>query len=415
MIGLGYFVVGLFVFFFALGALVALGGNPDRSGGITSGTRFFLVLLRLVIGWHFLFEGIDKLQSYQRGPAEGKTVWSSETYLKEASGPFADIFRNMTGDADAAALQLLTLPPLDKNQTPMLPPPLEKAWKDRFDRFVAFYGVGDEQAVQPEFVGALAVVQGGGPFAGNPWASWVQISRREGPDKLQRLMAQADFDHARDAALRWLQGGERQASRSFSQVNEKVPETTQQRLDAYRSRLQQVREAETKANPAFGSDVYKKKLKELKDEARKYRTELLADLDGILNQTLDGISKTRLTATQRAKGPLPALAAEIGRVQDINKVTMYGITAVGVCLLLGFLTRTACVAGAGFLLMFYLAMPALPWLPANPRAEGHYLFVNKNIIEMVALLALATTRSGRWCGLDGLLQFLRPSTWKSRV
>ena len=27
---------------------------------------------------------------------------------------------------------------------------------------------------------------------------------------------------------------------------------------------------------------------------------------------------------------------------------------------------------------------------------------------MLALLALATTHSGRWAGLDGVLQFLRP-------
>ena len=81
---------------------------------------------------------------------------------------------------------------------------------------------------------------------------------------------------------------------------------------------------------------------------------------------------------------------------------------MGVCLLLGLFTRTACVAGAGFLLMFFLAMPALPWLPANPRAEGHYQFIDKNIIEMIALLTLATTQSGKWLGLDGLVQFLNP-------
>ena len=88
------------------------------------------------------------------------------------------------------------------------------------------------------------------------------------------------------------------------------------------------------------------------------------------------------------------------------------MTAVGACLLLGLLTRTACVGGAIFLLMFTLALPALPGLPINTRAEGTYLFVNKNMIEMLALLALATTRSGRWLGLDALLQFLNPWRWR---
>jgi hypothetical protein len=61
--------------------------------------------------------------------------------------------------------------------------------------------------------------------------------------------------------------------------------------------------------------------------------------------------------------------------------------------------------------MLNLAMPPFPWLPPNPRAEGHYYFVDKNLIEMLALLALATTRSGRWAGLDALLQFLSPRYW----
>ena len=81
-------------------------------------------------------------------------------------------------------------------------------------------------------------------------------------------------------------------------------------------------------------------------------------------------------------------------------------------LLLGLVTRLACVAGAAFLLMFFLAMPPLPGWPEGPRTEGHYLFINKNVIEMLALLVLATTRSGRWCGLDGLVQFLNPWRWR---
>jgi hypothetical protein len=44
--------------------------------------------------------------------------------------------------------------------------------------------------------------------------------------------------------------------------------------------------------------------------------------------------------------------------------------------------------------------------------EGHYYFVNKNLIEMLALLVLATTRSGCWLGLDGLLHRLNP--WRRR-
>ena len=41
-------------------------------------------MLRVVVGWHFLYEGVAKLTS----PA-----WSAAGYLKQARGPFAYLFR----------------------------------------------------------------------------------------------------------------------------------------------------------------------------------------------------------------------------------------------------------------------------------------------------------------------------------
>src|SRR5262249_40152291 len=70
----------------------------------------------------------------------------------------------------------------------------------------------------------------------------------------------------------------------------------------------------------------------------------------------------------------------------------------GALLLVGLFTRTGCVAGAAFLLTTYLIAPPWPWLPGAPQSGGDYLFVNKNVIEMLALLALATTPARRWSG-----------------
>ena len=58
-----------------------------------------------------------------------------------------------------------------------------------------------------------------------------------------------------------------------------------------------------------------------------------------------------------------------------------------------------------FLLLTVLTQPSLPWIPAPPKSEGNYLVVNKNVIEMVALLALMTTRTGQWFGLDALVSW----------
>src|SRR5947209_19047970 len=87
---------------------------------------------------------------------------------------------------------------------------------------------------------------------------------------------------------------------------------------------------------------------------------------------------------------------------------MWGLVAVGACLLLGLFTRTACVLGALFLASLYLTMPPWPWLPQDPSLRSHFLFVNLNLIELLALLALATTASGKWAGLDGLVSYFNP-------
>src|SRR5262249_29211669 len=145
----------------------------------------------------------------------------------------------------------------------------------------------------------------------------------------------------------------------------------------------------------------------LKKEIATQRAELLRDLNKPMEDAL-AVARVRLNKTQRDLGPLPEPSAVSGHVGRVKALKPRGLPNVGVCLVLGLLTRTSCVAGAAFLLLFYLAMPSLPWLPANPRAEGHYLFINKNIIEMIALLTLATTQSGKWVGVDGLVQFLNP-------
>jgi thiosulfate dehydrogenase [quinone] large subunit len=55
-----------------------------------------LVILRTLIGWHFLYEGYYKLM-LPAWSADGKPLppWTSAGYLKAASGPFARVFQWM--------------------------------------------------------------------------------------------------------------------------------------------------------------------------------------------------------------------------------------------------------------------------------------------------------------------------------
>ena len=45
-----------------------------------------LILLRLIIGYHFLFEGVDKLLN---------PFWSSAGFLLQSSGPFSGFFQSL--------------------------------------------------------------------------------------------------------------------------------------------------------------------------------------------------------------------------------------------------------------------------------------------------------------------------------
>lgn len=83
--------------------------------------------------------------------------------------------------------------------------------------------------------------------------------------------------------------------------------------------------------------------------------------------------------------------------------TRWFLLVVGILLMVGLFTRLSCFSAAVFLVLTVLTQPSLPWLPASPMNEGSYLFVNKNVIELVALLALMTTRSGHWFGLDAIV------------
>jgi uncharacterized membrane protein YphA (DoxX/SURF4 family) len=84
----------------------------------------------------------------------------------------------------------------------------------------------------------------------------------------------------------------------------------------------------------------------------------------------------------------------------INYANSYGLTIVGLALILGLFTQLASWSGAAMLLMYYLAYPPFGGYSYGALAEGSYLIVNKNLIELFALIALAFTQSGDFFGMD---------------
>jgi uncharacterized membrane protein YphA (DoxX/SURF4 family) len=88
----------------------------------------------------------------------------------------------------------------------------------------------------------------------------------------------------------------------------------------------------------------------------------------------------------------------------IDALTRYGLPAIGLCLMLGLLTRSAALAGAVFMLLVSLSQLALPGVvPAPHPSQGHAFLISKEVLEMLALLVLAATAAGRWFGLDYII------------
>jgi thiosulfate dehydrogenase (quinone) large subunit len=66
--------------------------------------------------------------------------------------------------------------------------------------------------------------------------------------------------------------------------------------------------------------------------------------------------------------------------------------------MLGLFTQIGCAGAMALLALFYVS--AMPVGLPEPRAEGTYLLVNKNLIELAATAVIYAFRTGRIAGLD---------------
>src|SRR5215216_5794283 len=85
------------------------------------------------------------------------------------------------------------------------------------------------------------------------------------------------------------------------------------------------------------------------------------------------------------------IASQPQLLDNTNLITMYGLTLVGVLLILSLFTRLASLAGIGFILLFYLCNPPFVGYFYTIPTEGSYLIVNKNLVELCALGVILAT------------------------
>ena len=83
-----------------------------------------------------------------------------------------------------------------------------------------------------------------------------------------------------------------------------------------------------------------------------------------------------------------AISANPGLLTVVDHLNAWGLLLIGLALLVGLVERIAAWAGILLLALYYLATPPFPGLEYAIPAEGSYLIVNKQLIELAALLVI---------------------------
>jgi uncharacterized membrane protein YphA (DoxX/SURF4 family) len=361
--------------------------------GYSLPARLFLIALRLAIGWHFFIEGLEKLHT---------PGWSSEPYLREAVGPLAENFHQLAGDR--------LVDKLKGGNAKELPSTLNIEWQAYFDAFARHYTLT--------------------------------------PTQVER--ARERLDAAKLQTAQWLMTGKEEVTKIAPYPPDlKLPMTMKDRL-AELARLQKRVEDTESRLPSNNPDL-QKQFKEAKADLNKWRAGLKKSLDGQaakMKEALKSVLYDDYTFVSAAAAPslnsgfLPAAVLLVAGRPDFIAVpeqskqsplpepvplprehwqllewsdagVTWGLLILGGCLMVGLFSRLASFAGALLVLSFYLAMPPLPGYPEGPRLEGHYVLINKTLIEVLALAALAFIPTGRWAGIDGLLYAMCP--WCDRA
>jgi uncharacterized membrane protein YphA (DoxX/SURF4 family) len=311
---------------------------------------FLLLALRLAIGWHFLFEGLHKVHSHWVGPTETSKPFSSEPYFAVAEGPFGEQMRKRyLLDPDKVIAEMLTL--------------RKPVTTDQFARL----GLSEQAALCPH-------------------EPSIRI------DEAVKDPPKADEPKAMYA--RWIAGLDKKDAKVPFVTNGDVAQSVPDRLRHIALLQKQVDELHAREAVGLGNGygLELKRSAAARADLRAAKNDLANDAEKVLADII------KLYAPEGYKPP-PAPPKPIA---ELDKLTMWMLVAVGACLLAGLFTPLACLVGAGFLVLTYLTHPPFPWYPLPPGTEGNPLFINKNVIECLALLVIAVHPTGRWMGLDAL-------------
>ena len=311
-----------------------------------------IVLLRVTVGWHFFYEGVWKINPDNQ--------FSAIPFLGLAKGPAATLFYDMLPDIDGKTrLEIQERDdaprlgnPNVKDQKVKYFPTFEKEWDNYHVKFKNRYNLSEDQ--------------------------------QKAADKLLLRYCWSAYDLAASISTE-VEAYKGSYDRFIASVAEGTNQAEHQKKRDWDQR------------------------QKLRGEVNKWAGELTGYGDDFQMQLWH-----LLDAEQKSKGPLPPIvygnnkifvtASSFGVnswVDFLNFGVTWGLTAIGFCLLLGFCSRLASLGGAAFLVSVLLTQPPWPsiWPHVHPEV-GHAMIIDKNFVEMIACLVIASMPAGRWGGLD---------------
>lgn len=86
-----------------------------------------------------------------------------------------------------------------------------------------------------------------------------------------------------------------------------------------------------------------------------------------------------------------------------DNLNIYGLTIIGLLLIVGLFTKVASIGAVSLLAMYYLSHPPLLNAVYMLPTEGSYLWIDKNIIMLCAVVVLILFPTSTQIGLDRII------------
>jgi uncharacterized membrane protein YphA (DoxX/SURF4 family) len=346
----------------------------DRRRQLGAFAVLALVLLRLATGWHFYREGSAKFVVDPRGQRVA-VDFSADGFLRQAKGPATDFTRSfLPGEHDWGRLLAVarqTVPPTEAAAQ------AAAQWQYEYDQRRAQAARANEP-VPVEFPPSAPYLR---------WAERIVADWEETLRKVEAIPGVTDAERA--AASAALNNRKQQLADYLAGESEAIAEYQHELW-----RLENLRNSPA----AQGTPFVEEQVAAKTAQAGQTPSAWVARVRGLDEEYYNDLrkilaSEEREELSARAAVDEALATTERRNLNIANQVVAILIVSVGICLMIGLLTRLAAVAGALFLLAVMATQP--PWV-----AEATTTYVYYQAVELAGLLVLAGTGAGRWAGLD---------------